>query len=228
MSCQPVPTGRARTTRMRAVPACLEEPVPEDASRRRLFAAEVERLTDRLFGTALRLTRHRADAEDLVAESVAKAWARLDELRDMQCFEAWIQRILGNTFVSQWRRRRAHPEVALEAEDADGEGETFSLFEQLHQPFLLWWSNPEEMLVNKLLREDLERALDGLPDGFRIVVVMVEVQGYSYAEAAELLQVPVGTVRSRLNRARGLLQRALWRQAREAGLAPEHGRNAGD
>ncbi len=196
-----------------------------DAGSRRFFAQEVERLTDRLFGTALRLTRNRADAEDLVADAVAKAWSRLPELRDSQCFEAWIQRILDNTFISQWRHRCASPEIAIdsaeEGEDRVGIDE-FSLFEKVHQPFLLWWSNPEEAVTNELLREDMERALDGLKDCFRIAVVLVDVQGYSYAEAADLLGVPVGTVRSRLNRARAQLQRALWNHARDAGLLGHH------
>lgn len=194
----------------------------EDAGRRQFFEAEVERLMDRLFGTALRFTRNRADAEDLVAETVARAWARLDDLLDRQCFEAWIQRILANTFVSQWRHRRCRPEVALDMDEDGEDADAFSLFEKLHQPFLLWWSNPEQTLINNLLREDLEAALDALPDAFRVVVVLVEVQGYSYAEAAEVLHVPVGTVRSRLNRARALLQRKLWKQAQEAGLTSVH------
>jgi RNA polymerase sigma-70 factor (ECF subfamily) len=187
-----------------------------DEGRRQWFAAQVERLTDRLYGTALRLTRNPDDAEDLVAETVVKAWTRLGELRDAQAFQAWMQRILSNTFVSGWRHRRASPEVTL-CED-EGRDEPFSLFEKLHQPFLLWWSDPEESLIASVLREDLDRALDALPDGYRLAVVLVDVQGHSYAEAAELLGVPVGTVRSRLNRARAQLQRALWRHAEEAGL----------
>lgn len=189
-----------------------------DEERRRWFAVQIERLTDRLYGTALRLTRNADDAEDLVAETVVKAWTRLDELRDPQAFQAWIQRILNNTFVSEWRHRRASPEVLVEAPCEDGAGEPFSLFEKLHQPFLLWWSDPEESLIAGLLREDLDRALDALPDAYRVAVVLVDVQGYSYPEAAEVLGVPVGTVRSRLSRARSQLQRALWRHAQEAGL----------
>jgi RNA polymerase sigma-70 factor (ECF subfamily) len=182
------------------------------------FAEKVARLADRLYGTALRLTRNSADAEDLVAESVAKAWAKLGELSDRQSFDAWIQRILANTFVSEWRHRRASPEVAMEPEPEDGEGDPFSLFEKLHQPFLLWWTTPEEEVIAKLLREDIDRALDALPDAFRIAIVLVDVQGNSYAEAADLLGVPVGTVRSRLARARAQLQRALWQHAKDAGL----------
>jgi RNA polymerase sigma factor (sigma-70 family) len=198
-----------------------------DAELRRLFAAEVQRLADRLYGTALRLTRDRTDAEDLVAETVAKAWSRLDDLRDPRAFDAWIQRILTNTFLSEWRRRRASREVPAEQGENDGEDESFSLFDRLHQPFLLWWSAPEEGLINKLLREDLDKALDELPDSFRVVVVLVHVQGYSYAEAAAALAVPVGTVRSRLNRARAALQRSLWKYAQQAERqAPgRHGRN---
>lgn len=203
-----------------------ETVVGEDAQRRRLFEAEVERLLDRLYGTALRLTRNRADAEDLVGDTIAKAWASLADLHDPGAFEAWIRRILANTFISQWRHRRARAESAVDAEvDCDSDtAEGFSLFERLHHPFLLWWSAPEEVLATKVLREHLEEALDALPDVFRIAIVMVEVQGYSYAEAAELLGVPVGTVRSRLSRARGLLQRALWEQARDAGVLPGHQR----
>jgi RNA polymerase sigma-70 factor (ECF subfamily) len=190
--------------------------------RRRLFEREVQRLLDRLYGTALRLTRDPNDAEDIVGETVAKAWTKLPELRDPGLFEAWIQRILANCFVSHWRRRRAQAEVALDSgDDGDDDGceeHGFSLFEQLHQPFLLWWSTPEELLETKLLREHLERALDALPDTFRIAMLLVEVQGHSYHEAAALLGVPVGTIRSRLSRARGLLQRALWQQAHDAGL----------
>jgi RNA polymerase sigma factor (sigma-70 family) len=200
--------------------------VSEEATQRQFFEANVERLLDRLFGTALRLTRNRADAEDLVGETVAKAWTNFGELRDPRTFEAWIQRILANTFVSEWRPRSTRAEVALNTEE-DGtalDAHGFSLFERLHQPFLLWWSTPEELLETKVLREHLERALDSLPDAFRIAIVLVEVQGYSYAETAELLEVPVGTVRSRLSRARGLLQRALWEQAKDAGLLPGPGR----
>jgi RNA polymerase sigma-70 factor, ECF subfamily len=182
-----------------------------------VFAAEVDRLLDRLYGTALRMTRNSDDAEDLVAEALTKAWAKFDTLQDRQSFEKWVFRILVNTYISGLRRQQARPqEQGVEDDDAL---DRFSLFEQVHQPFLLWWGNTEQQLLDKLLREDIERALDALPDGFRMVVIMVEVWGLSYAEAAETLNVPVGTVRSRLNRGRALLQRALWRQASQLGIA---------
>lgn len=189
--------------------------------RRRLFAREVERLTDRLYGTALRLTRNPDDAEDVVAEAVGRAWSRLAELRDPQQFEGWLFRILNNTFISSWRRRRCRQDLETEFDPTDSEtsGSTqFSLFQQLHQPFLLWWGTPEQEVLDGLLREDIERAIDALPEVFRMIIVLVEVQEYTYREASELLDIPVGTVRSRLSRARALLQEALWERAREAGI----------
>ena len=188
-----------------------------DPDARRFFEAEVLRLMDRLYGTALRLTRNRSEAEDLVAESVARAWAKLDDLRDREKFEGWIFRILANTFVSE-RRKRAPESAHGRVDLPSGAEDDFFLFRQLHQPFLLWWGTPEQTYVNNLLREDLQRALDGLPDVYRPVVVLVEVHGWSYAEVAELFELPLGTVRSRLNRGRSMLQRALWEHARESGI----------
>ncbi len=191
--------------------------------RRRLFQQEVSRLADRLYGTALRLTRNPHDAEDVVAEAVGRAWTRLDELRDTRQIEGWLFRILNNTFVDAWRRRKSRQdrETSLDTPEQEACGAPeFSLFQQLHQPFLLWWGTPEEQVLDSLLREDIQKALDELPDEFRVVMILVEVQGYSYREASDLLEVPLGTVRSRLSRARGLLQKSLWRQARDAGIAP--------
>ena len=146
---------------------------------------------------------------------MTKAWANFADLSDCQAFPKWLFRILTNTFVSN--RRRTRHEVSQTIVDIHHE-EQFSLFEKLHQPFLLWWSNPEQDLINKLLREDLENALDRLAEEYRTVLVLVEINGHSYAETAAILAIPVGTVRSRLNRARSTLQRALWKQAQAAGL----------
>lgn len=184
-------------------------------SDRVFFRAEIERLMDSLYGNALRLSGNPADAEDLVAETVMKAWTHLHQLTDRHCFHKWLLRILANTFVSG--QRRVRPEI-FDAFDIDDEDCHFSLFEKMHQPFLLWWNNPEQELISKRLREDIEAAIDAIPAAFRTVLVLVEINGQSYAEAAETLGLPIGTVRSRLSRARCLLQRALWEQAREAGL----------
>lgn len=192
-------------------------------ARRAWFEERLTPLLDRLYGTALRLTRHPDDAEDIVAEAVARAWRNLDELRDPERFEAWLFHILTNVFISEWRRRRSHPQHATQAEAPapdELEGADFTLFQQLHQPFLLWWGSLEEQFFNSLLEQDLKRALDDLPDPFRVVMVLVELRGHRYEEVARLLDIPLGTVRSRLSRARGLLQKALWEQARDAGILP--------
>ncbi len=186
-------------------------------SKRLSFEREVSRLMNRLYGTALRLTRDPDDAEDVVAEAVARAWKRLDQLDDVKYFEGWLFRILNHTFISLWRRRQCRQEREEPLEDENGET-SFSLFEKLHQPFLLWWGTPEQAFLNGVLQQDINRALDSLPDQFRIVVVLVEIQGYSYDQASQILDVPLGTVRSRLSRARNLLQKALWVQGEEAGL----------
>lgn len=192
----------------------------EAAGRREWFEQRLAPLMDRLYGTALRLTRHPADAEDVVAEAVTKAWTQLDRLRDPQHFEGWLFHILTNTFVSEWRKRRCRPQPCADdaTEPSELDSARFTLFQQLHQPFLLWWGSLEEQFFNGLLQEDLERALDALPDAYRVAIVLVEVQGYTYEEVANLLGIPLGTVRSRLNRARSRLQQTLWEQAREAGM----------
>lgn len=188
-----------------------------DAQRRSWFAAEVERLLPALLGTALRLTRNRADAEDLVAEAVANAWVGLAALQDQSAFPGWLFRILTNVFLSS--RRAAAVRGTVESFDEELVAtDEFSLFTHLHQPFLMWWGNPERAFLDRLLREDLEMAIDALPDPFRIVVALVDVQGCSYQEVAAALDVPVGTVRSRLARGRAALQKTLWEHGRDAGL----------
>ena len=190
-----------------------------DDSARAWFEREIGQLLDALYGAALRLCRNPADAEDLVAETAAKAWSAFDNLQDRSRFRAWVFRILTNTFFSHCRTRRATPEDPTDMRDGDdGEDAPFSLFERLHQPFLLWWGNPEQEFLNKLLRRDLERAVEALPDEFRVTIVLAELEGFTYGEIAAMLDVPIGTVRSRLSRGRALLQRALWHQAAASGL----------
>jgi RNA polymerase sigma-70 factor (ECF subfamily) len=194
--------------------------VSDDTGKRTFFEGEIRRLLGRLYGVALRLTGNPAEAEDLVSETTIKAWSSLDQLNDRQAFPKWVFRILTNTYISSRRRASSVP---AECFVEDGE-QAFSLFEKMHQPFLLWWSNPEHELLNKLLGEDIERALDSLPESFRAVVVLVDIEGCCYEEVSESLGVPIGTVRSRLSRARSMLQRALWEQASAAGLTANNAR----
>lgn len=178
------------------------------------FGERVDALLPELYGRASRLCRHRANAEDLVAEAVAKAWEAMPTLRDRSSFRGWVFRILNNAYVSS--RRSVYAKAEHETLDTTQEG--FSLFERLHQPILLWWQTPEKAFLDGLLREDIERAVAALPDAFREVVVFVDLQGLAYREVAELLGIPIGTVRSRLARGRSALQEALWEHGQEAGL----------
>jgi RNA polymerase sigma-70 factor, ECF subfamily len=187
---------------------------------RTVFEQQVVSLLGSLNGVARRLTRNDADAEDLVAEAVAKAWRALATLESEAAFRGWMFRILHNTYVSDVRRASVRPRLeALSSDDAQEENDAqFSIFEQLHKPFLLWYSNPEQEYLDKLLRMDIDRALNSLPDHHCLVVVLADLEELSYSEIAQVLGVPIGTVRSRLARARAALQKRLWQQARECGL----------
>jgi RNA polymerase sigma-70 factor (ECF subfamily) len=190
-------------------------PMLADAADRQWFERELLAVLPHLLGTARRIARNSCDPEDLVADAVAKAWLHRESLKDPGRFRGWIFRILTNCFLEGCRTQAARP-----VEEPLGEGdEQFSLFDRLHQPFLLWWGNPEQEFLDRLLEEDLERAVEELPDAFRLPVILADLQGLTYAEIAEALAIPVGTVRSRLARGRGLLQKALWQYGRDAGLA---------
>ena len=192
-------------------------PVSSPDQDREWFERDVVGLLPDLYGTARRLVRNTADAEDLVADAVAKAWQARNSLQDASSFRGWIFRILTNTFFSDCRSRASQPVVESLPNDCDP-GDTFSLFEKLHQPFLLWWGSPERDFLDRLVREDFEKALEQLPVPFRVVVELSDVQGLSYQQIAESLDIPLGTVRSRLARGRGLLQQSLWKHGADAGL----------
>jgi RNA polymerase sigma-70 factor, ECF subfamily len=187
------------------------------ATSKDIFEARVLAILGPLHGVARRLTKNDADAEDLVAESISRAWRARASLADGEAFRAWMFRILNNTFVSECRKASARPREHLPVDEGDEDGR-FSIFERLHRPVLLWFATPEQEFLDSLLRDDLDRALAALPEHYRIVVVLADVEGLKYGEIAETLGVPVGTVRSRLARARSALQRTLWSVAREHGL----------
>lgn len=174
---------------------------------------------DSLYGLARRLTRNDADAEDLVAEAVARAWSALPSLRERDRFRPWALRIVHNTFISDYRKKAVRPNESRFAESGDEDDELVaSLLVQQSDEFLYWWANPEREFANKLLGEDIVAALESLPEVFRETVMLINVEGLSYDDAAEVLGVPPGTVRSRMKRGRTLLQKALWEHARNAGL----------
>jgi RNA polymerase sigma-70 factor (ECF subfamily) len=187
---------------------------------RAFFSHSVEENMDALYGVALRLTRNSADAEDLVAESVGKAWFALDTLADRTRFRSWIFRILRNCFISARRKKSVRPTEFHYDElfRDDGDGDLASLLVEQPEEFLTWWANPERRVFNDVLGEQIMSAIDDLPQSFRTTVLLINVEGLTYDEAADVLGVPAGTVRSRMKRGRTLLQKALWQHAMDAGL----------
>jgi RNA polymerase sigma-70 factor (ECF subfamily) len=183
-----------------------------DTDTKAFFGTGVEENIDALYGVALRLTRKDADAEDLVAEAVTKAWSSIDTLSDRDRFRPWLFRILHNTFISDYRKQSVRPmEASYSAGECD-EDDLVTLLNEQSDDFLVWWSNPEREFFNDLLGEQLLDALDQLPEAFRTVVILVNVEGFTYDETAEVLGIATGTVRSRMKRGRTLLQKALWQQ----------------
>lgn len=175
------------------------------------FAAEVLTYLEPLYATALRLTRNRADAEDLVQDTFVKAFRFSERFTQGTNLKAWLYTILHNT----WRNRRrdaARDTVEIDSERVE---EAASL---PGGPAAL--ETPERILMRDTLDADLQKALDGLPDVFREAVWMRDVEEFSYAEIAEMLEVPVGTVMSRISRGRRLLFEKLNGDPKARGKGP--------
>jgi RNA polymerase sigma-70 factor (ECF subfamily) len=159
-----------------------------------------------------------------VAETVSKAWAAIESLEDRSKLRPWIFRILRNCYLSEYRKRSVRPSEAVYDELADGkeESEVCPILMNESDDFLRWWSTPEQEYFSGLLGEQIMAAIAALPEAFRTTILLVNVEGLTYDEAAEALGVPRGTIRSRMKRGRTMLQKSLWLQARDAGLAPDH------
>ena len=198
--------------------------MPEKQELKDYFSQRIQESMNALYALALRLTRNSADAEDLVADTVIKAWSVITTLEDQTRFRPWIFRILHNRFISDYRKKSIRPKETHYEEssgDSDDTEQVASLLIQQPNEFLNWWANPERQFTNKLLGEDIMQAIDSLPETFRVTVTLINIEGLSYDETAEILNVSPGTVRSRMNRGRTLLQKALWHHARDAGLITE-------
>jgi RNA polymerase sigma-70 factor (ECF subfamily) len=198
----------------------MDMPMSDNKELKTWFGQQIEKHMDSFYSMAIRLTRNSADAEDLVADSVTKAWSCIQTLENKELFRPWMFRILHNHFISEYRKRSIRPVVEIydEAPGDDGKDEIASILVKQPNEFLHWWASPEAEFSNKLLGEDIMKAIDALPDSFRITVLMVNVEGLSYDEAALVLDIPPGTVSSRMKRGRTLLQKLLWQHARDAGL----------
>jgi RNA polymerase sigma-70 factor, ECF subfamily len=159
---------------------------------------------DALYGAACRLTRNARDAEDLVQETVLRAYRFWDTFeKDSNC-KAWLLRILTNTFINEYQRRKRGRQV-LDAATAEQDATDGVLVHEASEA----QKSPERVLVERSVSDDVQRALAALPDDFRVAVVLCDIEGLSYKEIAEVMGTPVGTVMSRLFRGRRLLQSPL-------------------
>ncbi len=189
----------------------MPAPSSQQLDVRQAFKEILMPLVNNLHRVAFELCRSSSDAEDLVAETVVRACQSYATLRDATKAKQWLLRILTNTFISTRRLKKIRQEVPYD----EGDG-SFSLFEELAPPSSQW-GNPEREVINKFLNEDIDQALHALPEEFRVAVVLCDVEGYTYDEIAQTLDIPVGTVRSRLSRGRSILQKQLYHHAVERG-----------
>src|SRR5713101_2502211 len=182
-------------------------PTPVDQKKRASFEQEALVHLDALYRVALRLTGNAADADDLVQETMLKAYRAWDQYEKGTNAKGWLLTILRNAFINEYRRRTRHPETV----DLDAI-EPYSVFGDVQD------DDPQGTFFDRIVDDEVLRAIDQLPEQFRETVVLSDVEGMSYEEIARILEVPVGTVKSRLFRARRLLQAKLYDYAVSAGI----------
>ncbi len=175
------------------------------------FTAEVAPHLHVLYRTALRLTHDEQAAEDLVQDTLERAFGNFARYQRGTNIRAWVLRIMNNAWISNYRHQARRPQAAsLEAM------EDFSLYRAVRQAGIAP-ADVEAAVLNRIGEESVLRAIDGLQPDFRMVVLLADVEGFSYKDMASILDVPIGTVTSRLFRGRQQLQRSLWEYARDAG-----------
>jgi RNA polymerase sigma-70 factor, ECF subfamily len=172
------------------------------------FERDAIPLLDDLYGAARRLTRNRADAEDLVQDTMLKAYSQFHSFREGCRLHAWMYRIMHNTWINNHRKARSRPTEQLSDDITD----------RLHEA--RWHDvagrSAELDVLEKLADRRVVEALEALPESFRMTVYYADVQGYRYREIAQIMDVPIGTVMSRLHSARRRLRVLLWDAAHEA------------
>jgi RNA polymerase sigma-70 factor (ECF subfamily) len=167
---------------------------------------------DALYRTALRLTRNPADAEDLVQETYLKAHRFRDSFTPGTNLRAWLFRILTNSFINEYRKRSRQPETT-----ETGDLEDYYLFRRIKESGEDLGTDPEATVMRMFLDEEVRRALEELPEQYRVTVLLADVEGFSYKEIAEITNTQIGTVMSRLHRGRRQLQKKLWEYAQSRG-----------
>lgn len=167
-----------------------------------------------MYRVSLRLTRDHMEAEDLVAQASLLAWEKFPTLKNHQSFKFWVLRICQNLFITKYRKQKREGRVLVESELLS-EDEDFSLFEQLSSPLIFYSTSPEKEFLNKISSEQINLALDSLPEKYKSIVTLCCLEDVPYQEAAIILDLPIGTVRSRLHRGKAILQKLLWDLGKE-------------
>ena len=197
------------------VPVASSTVATESAAERTArFERDAMPLLDQLYSAAMRLTHNPQDAEDLVQDTFAKAYASFHQYQDGTNLKAWMYRILTNTFINSYRKKQREP---LQS-DADGVEDWQLVRAEAHTSRGL--RSAETEALDHLPDSDVKKALQELPSDFRMAVYLADVEGFAYKEIAEIMDTPIGTVMSRLNRGRSMLRTLLQDYARERGLIP--------
>lgn len=172
------------------------------------FQKLIETHIDSLWSTALRLTKNRHDAEDLVQEACLKAFENLDSLRDERKARSWLFKILTNTFINKYRKDQRSPEeIEVESDFLE------PIFYKNGQ-----YIDLEGEIFSNIIDEEVKEAIDNLPLEFRMTVILVDIEGLSYREVEDILRISPGTLASRLYRGRRLLRDSLCEYARKKGF----------
>jgi RNA polymerase sigma-70 factor, ECF subfamily len=164
---------------------------------------------------AFSLCQNKQEVEELVSETIVKAFENRNRVKNEEKIKQWLFRILNNLFISNYRKTKNRRTVEL-PELTD---QSFSLFEQVEMSSFTDGGTPEKNFISKITKESIYEAIDELPEEFRIALVLCDVNEFSYTEIASITQVAIGTVRSRIARARNLLQKRLWQYALELGMS---------
>jgi RNA polymerase sigma-70 factor, ECF subfamily len=179
------------------------------------FADQTMELMPSLYAAALRMTRNPSDAEDLVQETYLRAYRGFGGFEQGTNLKAWLYRILTNTYINTYRARKRRPD-----ETELDEVEDLYLYRRIGGlEAAMAGRSAEDELLDRFTDAEVKQAIEALPENFRMAVLLADVEGFSYKEIAEILDIPIGTVMSRLHRGRKALQKQLYQFAVERNIA---------
>ncbi|MGA1437242.1 MAG: sigma-70 family RNA polymerase sigma factor [Ilumatobacteraceae bacterium] len=184
---------------------------------RSTFAERAMEYAPQLYSTALRMTRNAADAEDLVQETMMRGYRSFETFEEGTNLRAWLYRILTNAFINRYRSKQRRP---METDLADVEDlYLYKRVATLENAAVTL--SAEDQFLDLFTDDEVKSAVEDLPDTFKLPVILADVEGFAYKEIAEMLDIPVGTVMSRLHRGRKAMQKQLYEYAQARGLVED-------